>query len=111
MRALFITIPQTTIEYTKLHEALTEYKQITYLGTAEEQHKDQGLHIHIVIKLKQQVKLSQIHSIIAELEGIVKGTINYQTPTHILKSINYIKKDGQILKNNGELPKKKKVPN
>ena len=98
--------PQTTIEYTKLHATLKDYKQITYLATAEEQHKDEGLHIHIVIKLKQQVKISQIHSRIAQQEGLVKGTINYQAPTHILKSINYVKKDGKY-QEYGDIPKQK----
>ena len=104
MRAVFITIPQTTIDYFKLHAAFTEYEQVAYVITAEEHHKDEGLHIHLVIKLKQQVKLSVIHKIIAKQEGNVRGTINYQAPKHILKSINYVKKDGKYHED-GDIPK------
>ena len=64
IRANFITIPQTTIDYNLLHHSLSQYKHTTYLLTKLEQHKDQGRHIHIVIRFSQQVRISAIHNII-----------------------------------------------
>jgi len=90
--ATFITIPQTTIDYKKLHEAIKLYTQTIYNITKLEQHKDEGRHIHIVIKFKQQVKLKLIHKIIIEQEGDIIGMINYQTPKKINATIQYLKK-------------------
>lgn len=103
MRALFITIPQTTKNYQVVHNKLKDYKQITFIATAEKQHQDEGTYIQIVMKLKQQVKLSQIHKLIDDTEGIVRGTINYQAPTDILQLINITTK-GKY-EQDGETPK------
>ena len=47
--ALFITIPQTTINYKDLHSKIIDEKSPKYLITKLEEHKDQGQHIHILI--------------------------------------------------------------
>jgi len=91
--SLFITIPQTTIDYKILHEAIKSYKQTTYNITKLEQHKDEGRHIHIVIKFQQQIKIKTIHKIIIEQEGDIIGSINYQTPKKINATIQYLKKE------------------
>lgn len=92
IRANFITIPQTTIKYEELYNKLKEYKQVKYLIVKLEKHEDNGLHIHIVIKLKQQVKIRIIHNLIMSVEGNINGSINYQTPKKINASIQYLKK-------------------
>ena len=92
----FITIPQTTINYEELHQALSDFKHTQYLITKLEQHEDQGLHIHILITLKQVSRLTAIHKIImsvSEEHGLIGGTIDYQKPKHIGKSITYVKKE------------------
>lgn len=88
--ALFITIPQTDISYTALHNAITAYKQVNYCLTKSEEHKDEGKHIHVLIKFKQQVKYKSIHKIIMEQEGQINGSINAQKPDHIGKVISYL---------------------
>lgn len=92
-RALFITIPQTTIDYKKLHEAIKSYTQTTYNISKLEQHKDEGRHIHLVIKFKQQIKINVIHKKIIEQDGEIIGMINYQTPKNINATIQYLKKE------------------
>jgi len=95
-RSNFITIPQTTINYKELHEAFVAYEQTKYIITKLEQHEDEGRHIHIVIKFKQQVKINQIHNIImkhSDNDTKIKGLINYQTPKKINATIQYLKKE------------------
>lgn len=92
----FITIPQTTVNYEELHQALSEFKHTQYLITKLEQHEDKGLHIHILITLKQVSRLTAIHKIImshSEDHALIGGTIDYQKPKHIGKSITYVKKE------------------
>lgn len=91
--ANFITIPQTTIDYQELHNNILKYNQIKYCITKLEQHKDEGYHIHIVLRTKQQVKLRAIHNIIINTVGDIKGTINYQKPEKINATIQYLKKE------------------
>lgn len=88
----FITIPQTTIDYEQLHKIMISYDQVKYCITKLEQHLDGGLHIHQVIRLKQQTRLKQIHQKIALCEGTIKGTINYQKCNKITAAIQYLKK-------------------
>ncbi len=91
----FITIPQTTINYEELHKAFSEFKHTQYLITKLEQHEDHGLHIHILIILTETQRLSALHKIImglSEGDTLINGTIDYQKPDHIGKSVNYIKK-------------------
>lgn len=90
--SLFITIPQTTIDYEILHNKLAEFKHTKYLITKLEQHEDGGLHIHILIMLKATIRISAIHSIIIQQEGTIKGLIDYDKIKHLAKTINYIKK-------------------
>jgi len=95
MKSNFITIPQTTINYEDLHKAFSEFKHTQYLITKLEQHEDNGLHIHILIILSETQRLSALHKIIMSLsEGdtLINGTIDYQKPDHVGKSISYIKK-------------------
>jgi hypothetical protein len=93
----FITIPQTTIDYKVLHQALSDYKQVRYVITKLEQHKDEGRHIHIVVKTKQQVRLGTLHKIITKvaesMSATITGTINYQKPKNLNASIQYLKKE------------------
>jgi len=89
----FITIPQTTIDYEQLHEIMTQYNQVKYCITKLEQHKDEGYHIHMVIRFKQQVRIKQIHQKIASCAGTLRGSINYQTPKKITACIQYLKKE------------------
>jgi len=91
-RSNFITIPQTTIDYEKLHKALTKYTQLVYVITKLEQHKDEGLHIHIVVKAKSQFRLNSLETIIREQEGTIGGHINYQVPKEFGACVNYLKK-------------------
>ncbi len=105
----FITIPQTTINYKELLNNLSAYNQVKYAIIKLEQHKDEGYHIHIVIKTKQQVKLKSIHNIIISTPGEIKGTINYQKPEKINATIQYLKKtltevDGEPYLEYGETP-------
>lgn len=92
-----ITIPQTTLDYTLLHQALTNYKQITYVITKLEKHQDEGLHIHVVVKTKQQVPIRMIHNIIMETAqntgATIGGTINYEKPGNINAAIQYVRKE------------------
>lgn len=109
MTTNFVTIPQTTINYEILHQALSDYNQLKYVITKLEQHKDQGLHIHIIIVAKQQIKLKSLHNIIMSQEGTIKGSINYQKPQHIQKSINYLRKEETSIEDKpylewGEIP-------
>ena len=62
--SFFITIPQTTINYKDLHDKLINYSQLKYVISKLEQHQDNGLHIHLVIKSKTNIKIKQIHNII-----------------------------------------------
>ena len=62
----FITIPQTTIDYRELHNSIKQHKNTKYLITKLEKHKDEGEHIHIVIQLHQQARISSIHNIIMQ---------------------------------------------
>lgn len=108
--SLFITIPQTTINYEKLHTALSNFTHTKYLLTKLEQHEDKGLHIHIIITLLRNVRISAIHKIIKEQDGEQIGMIDYQKPKHIHKSINYLKKDETSVEDMpylefGEIPK------
>jgi len=118
IRSQFITIPQTTINEVELYNKLKEYKQIKYLIVKLEQHKDEGLHIHIVAKFKSQILLKQIHKIIIEFNDrtTLNGTIDYQTPKNISASINYLKKEETSVMEHpylehGELPKESGRPN
>jgi len=95
-RSNFITIPQTTINYKELHQELVEYEQTKYIITKLEQHEDEGRHIHIVVKFKQQVKIKEIHNRImkhSDNAQQIKGLINYQTPKKINATIQYLKKE------------------
>jgi len=89
----FITIPQTTIDYNQLHNELSQLKHTTYLITKLEQHKNEGKHIHIIIKLSQQIRISAIHNVIMKQQGAITGLINYQKPDNINASIQYLKKE------------------
>jgi hypothetical protein len=91
----FITIPQTTINEVELFNKLKDYKQITYLIVKLEQHKDEGLHIHIVLKFKSSTLLKHIHKIIMSFNDRTdkNGTIDYQTPKSLGASIQYLKKE------------------
>jgi len=91
--ALFVTIPQTTIKTQELVDNIQKYKQVSYLLAKREQHKDNGEHIHLVIKFKQQVKTKSIHSIIMKTEGKIDGLIDYKKPEHIGKCISYLFKE------------------
>ena len=93
--AFFITIPQTTIDYKELHSQLINYSQLKFVISKLEQHKDQGLHIHLLIKSKQQVKIKQLHKIIMSFNDRTEsnGLIDYQQPKDINASINYLKKE------------------
>lgn len=109
----FITVPQTTIDYTKLHSAIKDIPSCIYVITKLEQHEDMGMHIHIVVKFKNQIQLKTIHNIITSQVGTITGLIDYQKPKNIQASVNYLKKeetsvhgcpyleDGDIPKNNG----------
>ena len=110
--ALFITIPQTTINYEELHHKLKNYNQINYILTKPEQHKDEGVHIHILLKFKQQTKIKKINEIIFQTEGIIKGTVDYQKPNDINASITYLHKaetsiEGKPYIEEGEIPKRR----
>jgi len=89
----FITIPQTTINYQELHEKLTKDKNVKYLLTKLEHHKEEGLHIHIIISYKQQTRIGTLHTKIIETNGEINGTIDYQVPKELLATINYCKKE------------------
>jgi len=89
----FITIPQTTIDYKELHKQLTEYTHTKYLLTKLEQHKDEGRHIHIVIRLSKTIRITAIHNIIMSQPGAITGLINYQKPDKINATIQYLKKE------------------
>ena len=89
----FITIPQTTVDYEQLHKKLTEYSQTKYCITKLEKHKDEGLHIHVVIRFKQQIKIKQIHNIIMAMPGHICGSINYQKPIKFNACLQYLKKE------------------
>ena len=91
--ALFITIPQTNINYKELHQEITKYNQVIYVLSKKESHKDMGEHIHILVKFKQQVKTKSIHKIIMGMEGNIKGSVNYQPPKNISKCISYLFKE------------------
>ena len=90
--ALFITIPQTTINTQKLYDKIIQYRQVKYALFKKEEHKNLGQHIHIVLKFKQQVKINSIHKLIMETEGQINGSIEYKKPDHIGKSISYLHK-------------------
>jgi hypothetical protein len=89
----FITIPQTTIDYEQLHKDIIATGKTTYLLTKLEQHEDEGLHIHLVIKYKEQIRVSYIHKVIMEQKGIIGGLIDYRKPEKLHASINYLKKE------------------
>jgi len=91
--SLFITIPQTTIDYRELHTELSNFKHTKYLITKLEQHEDKGLHIHVLIMLKTTIRISAIHSIIKSQKGKQEGMIDYEKPKHLGKAINYCKKE------------------
>uniref|UniRef100_UPI004048C726 hypothetical protein n=1 Tax=Orrella sp. TaxID=1921583 RepID=UPI004048C726 len=93
--ALFVTIPQTKINYQELHNKILTKKNINYLLTKLEQHKDEGLHIHIIVKSNQAFRISAIHNIIMSFKEDRTGnsTIDYQKPDNIQASINYLKKE------------------
>lgn len=97
--ASFITIPQTTIDYRQLHTQLSNYKHTKYIITKLEQHEDKGLHIHVLIQLDRNIRISALHKIIKEQEGEQNGMIDYQKPKHIHKSINYLKKEDTSVEN------------
>lgn len=106
----FITVPQTTINYTKLHQAFIDYANCTYAITKLEQHEDMGLHIHLVVKFKSQVSIQTIHKIITSQEGTITGLIDYQKPKNINQAINYCKKEDTAVEDcpwleHGEIPK------
>lgn len=88
----FITIPQTTIDYKNLHNTLKEHKNTKYLITKLEKHSDGGEHIHIVIQVHQQARISSIHNLIMQEKGAINGTIDYQKPDNIQATIQYLKK-------------------
>lgn len=91
--ALFITIPQTTYKYTDLHQDLSNFKHTKYLITKLEQHEDKGRHIHVLITFTEQIRISAIHKVITSQVGEQRGMIDYEKPQHLLKSINYCKKE------------------
>lgn len=93
VNSLFITVPQTTINYEELHTKLSNFKHTKYLITKLEQHEDKGLHIHIVIILSATQRISAIHKQIIEQEGEIIGSIDYEKPQNIGKVINYCKKE------------------
>ena len=115
--ALFITIPQTKINYLELHNKLTQKNDKKYILTKLEQHKDEGLHIHIIIIAKptKDFRISGIHNIIMsfnEDQTQIKGTIDYQKIKNPEASINYLKKEatsieGMPYQEWGEAPAKK----
>lgn len=93
--AFFITIPQTTIDYKELHSQLINYSQLKFVISKLEEHKDQGKHIHLLIKSKTNIKIKQIHKIIMSFNDRTEtnGLIDYQQPKDINASINYLKKE------------------
>lgn len=92
-RSNFITIPQTTIDYKELHDRITSYSQVTYCLTKLEHHEDENeLHIHLVVKYKQQIKIKTIHNLIMSCRGEIRRAIDYQKPDKICAIIQYLKK-------------------
>ena len=89
----FITIPQTTINYIDLHNTIKQHKNTKYLITKVEKHKDEGEHIHIVIQLHKQARISAIHNLIMHEQGQINGTIDYQKPDNLKATIQYLKKE------------------
>lgn len=111
IKSNFITIPQTTINYVDLHNTLKQHKNTKYVITKVEKHKDEGEHIHIVIQLHQQARISSIHNLIMHEQGEINGSINYQKPDNIFATIQYLKKEETSIVDKpfmeyGEEPKK-----
>ena len=88
----FITIPQTTIDYVALHNAFKDTGKASYLLTKLETHEDGGFHIHVLIKLEIQQRISFIHNIILAQAGIIGGLIDYRKPDNLPAVVNYLKK-------------------
>lgn len=92
--SVFITIPQTTIDYTILHnDIINKLKHTDYLITKLETHEDGGFHIHILFKTKQQIRISALHKIIMSQSGNIGGLVDYRKIQKLHASINYIKKE------------------
>lgn len=96
-RNLFITIPHTDINYQELHDNIKQRFKTKFIITCEEEHEDKDTHIHQLIIFEGQQQLKAYHKHIANYNKRVKGAIEYQTPQHIPKVINYIKKDDKYI--------------
>ena len=105
----FITIPQTTINYEDLHNAIKSTGKASYLLTKLEHHEDGGLHIHLVIRYKERQRISFIHNLITTQVGQIGGLIDYQQPKNLIASIQYLKKvetavEGKPFMEHGDTP-------
>ena len=89
----FITIPQTTIDYVALHQAFKSTGKASYILTKLETHEDGGFHIHILIKLETQQRISFIHNVIMSQDGQIGGLIDYRKPDNLPAVVNYLKKE------------------
>ena len=109
IRSQFLTIPQTTIDYVAFHQAIKATGKASYILTKLEHHEDGGLHIHMLVKLSEQQRISFLHTIIMAQEGTIGGLVNYQKPDNIPAVVNYLKKtesavEGQPYLEYGQAP-------
>lgn len=94
----FITLPQCTIEQKYVTKALSELKP-TYLIVKTESHKNEGIHIHILFRLRQRTMINVIHKIFLSLSNnhkMIGGLIDYK-PVDIPIHHPYILKEESSL--------------
>jgi len=93
----FITIPQSQQDHGLLFTALESVsKNVVYILVSQELHQDGNPHYHINLAFSVQLAINTIHKKIMKIEGDIGGSINYQSTTNPIATINYIKKYGNF---------------
>jgi len=96
-KKVFLTYPQCPVPK---EEAMLLLKtdKVSYCLVAQEKHKDDGLHLHVIIIFKKKIDIKR-----ADYFDLYHDFKTYhpniQTCKSITKSIKYVKKDGDFIEN------------
>lgn len=96
-RNTFVTIPKSYQDFDELHNTLNKMsKNISYILTAKEDHKDGTPHYHINIASSNALEYKSILKHILKVNGNIGGSINIQNVKNSQATVTYIKKHGDF---------------
>lgn len=108
VRTWFLTYPQNDASPSTLLSELSDVDEIEEYLIAQEEHKDEGKHLHAYVKFKNGVKKTDAPTVF----NVLDKSGNYQPARSCKNVIKYCSKDGNYIANfdlDNYLNKKKKL--